>query len=47
MKNVIPEIQEQLDMELKLYIAPKIQSKVPETIKTSSSLESFKSKTRK
>ena len=29
------------------YIAPKICDKVPETIKTSSSLESFKSKVRK
>ena len=33
--------------ETVLYIAPKILSKVPETFKMSSSLESFKSKIRK
>ena len=47
-KSFITEIVRQLGMELKLsQIAPKIWSKVPETTKMSSSLESFKSKIRR
>ena len=47
-KNFIPEILEQLDMELKLFHIWHLKSgaKFPETIKMSSSLKSFKTKIR-
>ena len=43
-RNLIPEI---LRPEIASYIAPKIWSKVPRSIKMSLSLESFKSKIHK
>ena len=48
-KNFIPEILKQLDMDLKLIHIWHLKSgaKVPETIKLSSPLESFKTKIRK